>query len=441
MTTTALPPGPTRSVLAQSVNFWRRPEHTIRAAHAAHGDMFTLRVQPAGEIVFVADADLVRQVFTGSPDVFHAGEGNAILKPVMGPRSLLLLDGPEHLSRRKLMLPAFHGGAVRRLVATMREIAEAQVRTWPRGEAFALLPRTNALTLEIILRAVFGVHEEERLERLRRLLPKVVRFPLWMMLMWVRPGLGRVPPWSGHRRLIAEVDDVLLEEIARRREVPDLEERPDVLSMLVRARGEDGEGLDDRELRDQLVTLLLAGHETTATGLAWLFERLVREPRVAAEVRRAVAEDDDAYLDGVVKEILRLRPVIDRVARRLTEPVELGGWSLPAGTLVAPAIGIIGLDPRQHPDAFAFRPERWLGDEGPGSYSWLPFGGGTRRCIGATFAQVEMREVLKVVTSRVGLRAPDPRAERQLGRHITIAPQQGSRVICEERTETALMTA
>ena len=428
-TTTALPPGPTRSVLAQTVNFWRRPELSLRAARARHGDVFTLRVQPAGEIVFIADPALIKEVFTGSPSVFHAGEGNSILKPVMGPRSVLLLDEDEHLAARKLMLPAFHGASVQRLVGTMREVAAAEVERWPVGRPFALLPRTNALTLEIILRTVFGVHEEARLERLRELLPRVVHLPLWLLLMWIHPRLAKYPPWRGYGRLLAQVDEVLLDEIARRRDAPDLDERHDVLSMLVRARDEDGGGLDDRALRDQLMTLLLAGHETTATGLAWAFERILRDPRVHERLGAAVAEGDDAYLDAIVKETLRVRPVIDRVGRRTTRAVDVGGHHLPAGTQVAPAIGLVGLDPALHPDALTFRPERWLGDEAPGSYSWLPFGGGTRRCLGASFAQIEMREVLRVVTEQAVLRADRPRGEGQIGRHITIAPERGARVV------------
>ena len=316
MATDTLPPGPTASVLDQTMQIWRRPEPLLHSARARYGDVFTLRVLPAGAVVFVADPRLVKRVFAAPTDVFHAGEGNRILEPVMGSRSILLLDEDEHLRRRKLMLPAFHGDAVRRLVGTMRELTAAEVERWPVGRPFALLPRTNALTLEIILRTVFGVAEGERLNQLRALLPKVTHLPIWRLLIWIRPQLARVPPWRSYGRLLEQVDRVLLDEIAARRRAPDLDERPDVLSMLVRARGEDGSSLDDRELRDQLMTLLLAGHETTATGLAWTFERVLRDERVHARLREAVAGDDDAYLDAVVKEVLRVRQVIDRFGRR-----------------------------------------------------------------------------------------------------------------------------
>ena len=429
MVTDTLPPGPTASLTAQTVQFWRRPEPYLHAARARYGDVFTARVLPAGAVVFVADSELVKRIFTAPTDLFHAGEGNAILEPVMGPKSILLLDEDEHLRRRKLMLPAFHGDAVRRLVQTMRELTAAEVDRWPVGEPFALLPRTNALTLEIILRTVFGVAEGERLDRLRALMPRVTHIPLWLMAMWVRPQLGALPPWRGFKALLAQVDALLLDEIAARRRVPDLDERPDVLSMLVRARDADGGSLDDGELRDQLMTLLLAGHETTATGLAWTFERVLRDPAVDERLQAAVRDGDDAYLDAVVKEVLRVRPVIDRVGRRTTRATEIGGHRIPARTQVAPAIGLIGLDPDHHPDPFAFRPERWLGDDAPSGYTWLPFGGGTRRCLGATFAQTEMREVIRGVVERTRLRAERPAPERQLGRHITLAPQRGARVV------------
>ncbi len=429
MVADTLPPGPTASVATQTAQIWRRPEAFLHAARSRHGDVFTVRALPAGTIVFVADAGMVKEIFTGPTDLFHAGEGNAILEPVMGPRSILLLDEDEHLRRRKLMLPAFHGDAVRRLVRTMRDLTAEEVDRWPVGEPFALLPRTNALTLEVILRTVFGVAEGERLDRLRALMPRVTHLPLWLMLMWIRPEVAALPPWRTYRRLLAQVDALLLDEIAARRRVPDLDERPDVLSMLIRARDADGRSLDDRELRDQLMTLLLAGHETTATGLAWTFERVLRDPAVHERLRTAVRDGDDAYLDAVVKEILRVRPVIDRVGRRTTRATEVGGHRIPAGTQVAPAVGLIGLDPAHHPDPFAFRPERWLGDDAPSGYTWLPFGGGTRRCLGATFAQTEMREVIRVVVERARLRAERPGPERQLGRHITIAPQQGARVV------------
>jgi hypothetical protein len=420
----ALPPGPALPTALQTLRFWNRPEPFLHGCRARYGDVFTVDVQPNGRLVFIADPALVKQVFTGPTDLFHAGEGNVLLAPVLGDRSLLLLDEDEHLRTRRTMLPPFHGEHVRRLVAVMREVAEAEVARWPVGEPFALLPRFQALTLEVILRTVFGVREEARLGPLRRLLPQVTDVRTWLLLMWVVPSLAHVGPWRRWRSLLAEADRLLYAEIAERRRVPDLAERDDVLSMLVTT------GMDDRSLRDQLVTLLLAGHETTATALAWAFERSLRTPGVGERLH----ELDDAELDAVVKETLRVRPVIDRVARRTTREVELAGYRLPARTFVLPAIGVIQLDPAHHADPAAFRPARWLEDGGAGSaYTWLPFGGGTRRCLGATFAQVEMREVIRVVATRCALEPADPAPERQRARHITIVPEHGARVVLTAR--------
>jgi cytochrome P450 len=420
----ALPPGPALPTALQTLRFWNRPEPFLHGCRARYGDVFTVNVQPNGRLVFIADPALVKQVFTGPTDVFHAGEGNALLGTVLGDRSLLLLDEDEHLRTRRAMLPPFHGEHVRRLVAVMREEAEAEVARWPVGEPFALLPRFQALTLEVILRTVIGVRDEARLAPLRRLLPQVTDVKPWHLLMWVEPRLEHVGPWRRWRRLIAEADALLYAEIAERRRASDLAERADVLSMLVAT------DMDDRSLRDQLVTLLLAGHETTTTALAWAFERALRTPGVGERLH----EHSDEELDAVVKETLRVRPVIDRVARRTTRPVELAGHRLPARTFVLPAIGVIQLDPANFPDPTAFRPERWLEDGGAGgAYTWLPFGGGPRRCLGATFAQVEMREVIRVVAERCVLEPADPAPERQRTRHITIVPEHGAEVVLTAR--------
>jgi len=424
-----LPPGPRIPVAWQTLRFWSRPEALLHSTRLRFGNVFTLRVAPVGDIVFLGDAAVIKEVFTGPTDLFHAGEGNGILAPVMGKRSVLLLDEDEHLRRRKSMLPAFHGERVRKQVDLIRALAADEVGRWPLGRPFALLDRFQALTLEVILQVVFGVRDDARLDRLRALLPRVVELPTWLLLMWLRPELASIPPWRGFTRLLATVDDLLLDEIAERRRATDLDERHDVLSMLVGARDENGAGMDDRDLRDQLMTLLLAGHETTATALSWTFERVLRHPAVEARLRAAVADNDDEYIDAVVKEILRVRPVIDRVARRVTRPVELGGHRLPAGTRVAPAISLIQLDAAHYDDPWTFRPQRWLEPPTGSGYSWLPYGGGTRRCLGATFANVEMREVIRIVISSCDLHADRPASEKQIGRHITISPARRARVV------------
>src|SRR5215208_5574965 len=310
----------------------------------------------------------------------------------------------------------------------MAEATEREVAGWPVGRAFELRPRMQAITLEVILRAVFGVRDGERMDRFRERIPRLADTTSvlsWLPLM--DRDLGGLSPAARFRRALAAVDELIYAEIAARR---DSEPGEDVLSLLLSARHEDGSPMSDVELRDELMTLLTPGHETTATGLSWAFERLLRTPRVLARVVDSL--DDDDYLDAVVKETLRVRPVIVDVARKLTRDVSIGGWQLPAGIMVLPAIAAVHMRPDLYPSPEEFRPERFL-DEGAESYSWIPFGGGVRRCIGASFAQVEMRVVLREVLRRVRLRADSPRPERPQVRHVTVVPSRGCRVVVEER--------
>jgi cytochrome P450 family 135 len=429
---TALPPGPRLPTAVQTAMFWRSPQWFLRSCRRRFGPVFTVRIAPSGTLVYVTDPALVKEVFTGDPATFHAGEGNAILGPILGQRSVLVLDESAHLSLRKLMLPMFHGEAVRAYAEVVREITTEEVARWPLGAPFALHPRTKALTLEVILRAVFGVDDRERLAALREAMPPLTDITDTVALQWLFPWLPDRGPWRRFRQAIEHADALLFEEIARRRTAPDLADRRDILSLLLQARTEDGEPLDDRELRDQLATLLLAGHETTATGLAWAFERILRTPAVHARVVEAARAGDDAYLDAVVQETLRLRPVIVDVVRKLTRPVRVAGFDLPAGVTVAPGIDVVQHDGAVWPEPEAFRPERFL-DGAAGPYAWIPFGGGVRRCLGAAFAQMEMRIVLREVFAAARLRAADPRPERPRTRHITQVPHAGSRVVVEAR--------
>jgi cytochrome P450 len=382
-----------------------------------------------GTIVVVADPDLIKQVFTGDRDVFHAGEANAAMGPVLGKHSLLLLDGDRHLRERRLMLPPFHGEAVRAYGRRVAELAAAEVERWPVGEPFPIRPRMQAITLEVILRAVIGVRDEERLARLRVLLPQLVEFSvLDMWAVWVFPEL--IDSFVGRRhrsqRVRPEVDRLLFEEIAEHRVRP--EGRDDILAMLVQARDEDGQPLTDEALRDQVITLLLAGHETTTTGLAWCFERLLRGKAVLARLNHELTTGGgDAYLDAVVNETLRVRPVIDAVWRKLTAPAEIGGYRLPAGVLVMPSIALVQRS-GGYRDATRFEPERFL-EGSPPPYTFIPFGGGPRRCIGASFAIMEMKTILATVLERVELVAPDPRPEGIRQHHITLVPSRGARVV------------
>jgi len=427
--TSPLPPGPPLPVAVQTPLLWLARQRFLPAMRRRYGDVFTLRIAPTGTAVYLADPLLVKQVFTGSTRVLHAGEGNAVLGSILGERSVLLLDEEEHLAERKRMLPAFHGERVARTVELMAELTRAEVARWPRDEPFALHERMQALTLDIIVRVVFGVTDAERAAPLAAALRDVVNIEVWHLPAFISPAVARAAPWRVLRRRRARADRLIAEEVARHVAEGGLEERDDVLSMLLLASDAGSGHVDAERTRDQLMTLLLAGHETTASGLAWTFERLLRSPEALARVRAGLADERDPYRDAVVKESLRVRPVIHDVARRLAEPLELGGWTLPAGTVVLPSIGLLHADERLHPDAAAFRPERWLADDAPGSaYAWIPFGGGTRRCLGATFATTEMATVIRTVLQEVELRAPDPRDEPQEMAHITIVPSRGATV-------------
>jgi cytochrome P450 len=414
----------------QTAIWVRRAQWMLAQCAARFGDTFTLNIVPEGDWVVLSNPEHIKQVFTGDPRVFHAGEGNRILLPVLGEHSLLLLDEDAHMEQRKLLLPSFHGKRMQRYGELMSEIAGREIDTWPSGEPYRLRPRMQAITLEIILRAVFGLHHGERLERLRtelRNLLDLLTRP-HMFLLPVLMGPERLSRFGPFQRLHRQVDELIYAEIAERRGASDLDERDDILSMMLSATHEDGSPMTDRELRDELVTLLVAGHETTANALAWAVERLIRHPdkleRLSAEVRAG----QDEYLEAVVTETLRLRPVISLVARRLTEPVEIGGWQLPAGVTLAPSIYLVHRRPDVYPDPHSFRPERFL-DTKPGTYTWIPFGGGVRRCIGGAFAQFEMQVVMAEVVKRRGLMPARPEPEPVMRRAITETPRHDAEVV------------
>jgi cytochrome P450 family 135 len=407
------------------------PYGWMRLRWRRHGDVFSSKFPYYGRVVYVADPAEVKRVFAGDPTVFHAGEANALaLGDVLGDHSLLTLDEERHLSQRKLLLPPFHGASVRRYSEVMAEATAREVARWPLHRAIALRPRMQAITLEVILRAVLGVREGERMDRFREWIPRLAdASSVINWLPFMRGDLGGITPAARFRRALGEVNSLIYSEIGDRRASADAEDREDVLSLLLRARHEDGSPMSDGELRDELMTLLTAGHETTATGLSWAFERLMRTPRVLA---RLVESLDDEYLEAVVKETLRVRPVVVDVARKLTRDTEVAGYRLPTGTIVLPAIAVMHARPDLYPSPREFRPERFL-DGRTESYTWIPFGGGVRRCIGASFAQVEMKVVLGEVLRRVRLRAASRRPERPRAQHVTVVPSRGARVVVEER--------
>ncbi len=404
-----------------------RPIALMERAHRRYGDVFSLPLYGMGRVVFVSDPELIKQVFTGPATLLHAGEAAQILRPVVGRNSVLLLDEAEHMRQRKLLLPPFHGQVIGRYGEIIREVTARAVDQWPTDRPFRLQPRMAEITLEVIIRAVFGVDEAERQAELRLALRRMLdegTSRLAFQIPWLRRDLGPIRHWTEFQTMVGEVDRLLYAEIARRRSATDLAERSDVMSLLLQARDEDGRPMGDEELRDELVTLLTAGHETTATALAWAFELLFHNPRELEGLREAVARGDDDHVDAVAKETLRLRPVIPIVARRLTDAMELGGFALPKGSIVSPCIYLTHRRPDLYPEPRVFRPERFL-ERPPTTYGWLPFGGGVRRCIGASFAQYEMRVVLSSIVERceIGPAGPPQRIGR---RSITLSPSAGT---------------
>jgi cytochrome P450 family 135 len=348
---------------------------------------------------------------------------------------LLIQEGAEHLSRRRLMLPPFHGERMRSYEAAMSEIVDAEIDSWPLGEEFPIHTRMQAVTLEVILRVVFGVAGGPRLDRLREMLGTVLQetaSPGRQVVGLALQRFGGRGMFAHFERELREVDELLMAEIAEHRGRPDLAEREDILSMLMLAEFEDGSRMEDRELRDQLMTLLLAGHETTATGLAWTFDLLLRHPAELARLRDSLMAGEEDYLRATISESLRLRPVIPLAGRRLAKELVADGMTLPAGTDVTPAIWLTHTRADIYPDPFAFQPERFL-EDGPDTYAWIPFGGGVRRCIGATFAEFEMRIVLREVLTRCELHKADPAPERTGRRNITLSPLKGTPVVVTDR--------
>jgi cytochrome P450 len=416
--------------VAQTAIWSRQARRLLYACQDRYGDMFALRIAYEGTWVMLADPDAIKQVFTGDPKVFHAGEGNQILAPVLGRNSVLVLDEKPHMSQRKLLLPPFHGARMQGYEQTMSEIAEREIATWPTGTPYQLRPRMQAITLEIILQTVFGVRGGERMGELRAALREFLDLTTnpQILLPLLLLGPTRVRRFPPFRRRVDRVDELIYREIAERRAAEDVEQRDDVLSMLIAARHEDGSPMRDEEMRDELLTLLVAGHETTATSLSWAIERLSRNPEKLERLRAEVLEGREEYLTATIQETLRLRPVISIVLRKLTEAVEIGGYELPAGVSVAPCVYLAHRNPKVYPEPQRFLPERFL-DNPPGTYTWIPFGGGVRRCLGASFAQFEMAVVLKELVKRHQIRPANPKPERVFRRAITETPRHNAKVI------------
>ena len=435
---TTLPPGPRAPRTIQSMGWWNRPLAYLERCRARYGTPFTMRLLGTPPMVAITDPDEIKQTFTAPPDVLHPGEGARLLEPVVGTHSVILLDEAAHMEQRKLMLPAFHGEKMEALSGLVDAVVAEETERWPRDRGEPLHGRLQALTLEVILRAVFGLDRGERLDALRAKLAELLAFgasPLSLM-----PPL-RLPfgPWATFERLREQTNVLLFDLIEERRR--EHGERDDVLAMLLEARHEDGSPMTDDELRDELMTLLVAGHETTASGLAWAFERLAREDAVRERLVSELDRDgDDAYLAATVQETLRRRPVIPNAAPRLTkQEIEIGDYRYPIGVVLSPNAYLVHHDPAIYPDPYAFRPERFL-DEPPGTYTWIPFGGGRRRCLGASFAILEMKAVLRAVLTRYEIAPGADGAETIQRRSITISPGDGARTVLRQRVSAPAAT-
>ncbi len=439
MSNALLPPGPRYPAIIQMVGWWTRPLAFLEHCRARYGGRFTVRLPLSPPFVMLSDPDEIQQVFTAPADVLHPGSGASVLAPVVGQNSVILLDGAAHMEQRRLMLPAFHGQRIGKLAELVQEVTDQAVERWPSDRPLRLHEDFQRLTLEIILRAVFGLEPGPRMEALRQRLATMLQFgekPI--SLLPPPPGsllyrLGeRVGPFAAFVRIQQEADELIQELIAERR--ADRTERDDVLAMLLAARREDGSGLRADELRDELMTLLVAGHETTASTLAWCFDQLARQPQIADRLRD---DENEAYLTATIQEALRHRPVLPNVAPRLVvKPIEVGGVPYPEGVCLVPNAYLVHHDPDIYPDPYVFRPERFL-DQSPGTYTWIPFGGGRRRCLGASFAMLEMKIVVRALVQARDLHPVAPTAQAPQRRNITIRPADGCLVRLPRRPLSA----
>jgi cytochrome P450 len=449
----SLPPGPKAPRVWQSARLLTRPLEFFQEQVDTHGDTFTVRLAGLPTLVLLTTPGDIKALFTAPADVMHAGEANAsAFGPVVGTRTHFVLDGESHLERRRLMLPAFHGDRMHEYGEVMADVTSRAIASWPRERAFAAHPELQRIALQVILRAIFGLDEatprdDEVIRPLVRLANEALASPL-LMARPLQLDLGPWSPWGRVRRVVRNADRLLLAEIRRRRERGDAAERKDVLSMLLLARNDEGEGLTDAEVRDELATMVLAGHETTGTALSWALECLLRRPDVVRGIRdemtRVAGEGEVPrgreqlgkleYLDATIKEILRFRPIMAFGGTRLAQaPWPLREWEIPRGTLVANALSMVHRRPDLYPDPHAFRPERFLGRR-PGPYEWTPFGGGVRRCLGMAFALFEMKIVLARLLATTELELAEAGPTRAVTRGFFIAPARGLPIRVRPRT-------
>jgi cytochrome P450 len=433
------PPEIALSRTQQTLRFSVRQIEFVFGARRRLGEVFRMRTRVVdGGTVMTSHPDHVRSLFTADPAEAPSLTGESPLRPIVGPNSTLTALGERHMRQRKLLLPSFHGEAVARYTEMIEDAAEREIDRWPTGEPFALAPRMQAITLDVIMAGIFGIEgrpergtPEHRLRQVIRRLVLLSTMPIAQVAELLNNGSDEA---VGPTKVALGYLDRATYDVIRKRRAEDLDERTDILSLLLQATDEDGTPLTDQELRDELLTLVLAGHETTANSLAWTFERLVRTPDAYDRLRAAVRDDDDsaAVIEATIHEGMRSSPVIPVIGRRVTVPWQLGEFGVEADTPVLMSILLVHHREDVYPDPFAFRPERFL-DRKPGTYEWIPFGGGIRRCLGATLAMAEQRVVLEAVARRTDMVAEDPAPERAVHRNVTMIPGRGARVIMRER--------
>jgi cytochrome P450 len=430
----SVPPGPRVHHSIQALRWIRDPVRFLEKGRRRYGPIFAARFGPSQWVAFVSDPGAVREVMAGNPDEVRTGDANGLFRPAVGPSSILLLDGDEHLRHRRLMLPAFTRSHTELFSETIEDATREQLERWPIGRAFAIQPEMEKIAFTTILRMAFGLQSGQREERIREL------FPLMMdmcdravnLLPWFRHDLGGLSPWGRLMGVIDELDDLLRAEIRDRRADPAVEARQDLLSLLCRVRQADGSPMTESELRDELMTMLMAGQETTSAALAWAFERLVRNPDALDRLTLELADGGEDYLDAVIREVLRLRPPIPVIARKLKAPMRLGEYLIPSDWVVMPSIYLLHREPSLFPRPDEFVPERFLTDAAR-SKAWIPFGGGTRRCLGANLAQLQMKIVLRTVLPRVRLVAASAAPEPIRRRRFAFSPAKDAVVLITER--------
>jgi hypothetical protein len=427
----------------QGVAHWSRPLAFLERCRQRYGKRFTVRLPSVPPWIFHSDPEHVKQIYTAAPDVLHPGEGARVLAPVVGLNSVILLDEDAHMEQRKLLLPPLHGERMERLSGLIEDLTEREIAGWPRDVPVRLHERFQTLTLEVILRAVFGLDEGERLDTLRDLLAAQLAFgdkPISLLppppeSERLRAVLQRVGPFVSFVKTQSRSDELIHALIDERRR--DHADRDDILSMLVEARHDDGTAMSGEEIRDELMTLLVAGHETTASTLAWALEILARHPEELERLREEGAGDENGYLTATIHETMRRRPVIPNAGVRLVRrPIEVGGWEYQPGVSLVVSAYLLHHDPEIYPDPYAFRPERFVGVK-PGTYTWVPFGGGRRRCLGAAFAMTEMKIVLRALVAACEVAPVAAAPEPPKRRNITIKPAHGARVMLRDRVRTA----